>query len=532
MDVIKNLISQLESATTDPVVKFLVISVSVLIVVTIFSLIIKIIKQLFNAIIAPFRNKEKKKKQKTNIATAPPSSQFQPEKVQHAIHNITEQKPDDKAHLQEAHAAIQKLNNTLVKLEPDISEPNLPNPISINNTKPSFSEEMLLKLECTEISDETTQQIIKSIEGKGVAELENELTLTKAESITAEAALKTDKNNYLKLIDDRKNLLDSETDAVKAFNKEITSAEEKISSFKSSKQTITENVTLLKEDLLALVDAEHEAEKAFEAVKKEMIEKSASAKNLVDSVNLLSSQDTEYEKIQKSLADKHLAVEKISADLTVNDAEFTSLTTSISANNKKIAENQLKTEIITAAIERIKEEEKRQAEQKAKEEAEARQAKILEEARKLEEEHRLEEERRKEEARLKAEQAENAYIAPTEPLTEDQEVEQARAMMEAQRARRRQASKASSSAQSENTSQSSQPIEQITEEPITDTKPDITEPEPPIVEQENVKKVTKSNVEDPMKKIKAGWEREHDIRAALEAGNMDEAISLANKKGS
>lgn len=482
------------------------------------------INRLFRAILKPFQTKNQRKNTSSKTLSAPQPSKLKENNKKTPIPDTVQR---------DFTKTIQNINNKLTEFtapQPDIQ---LPQPIPINSAKNKYPTEILTETKDNYNPEKDAEKTIISISGKTRTELETILKQTHTAIEIDKINLSANKTKYSKLLDEHQKLIAAKNSAITAFNQEIEISTNKINKLYQTNKDISNELNKFKALILSLIDAEVSAEKHLEEIRKNLTAKTFEAEHYIESIKTVSFGDeSAFHQIEENLADKTVQLDKCNTALTNNESSLSALTNSILETDKMLSEKQFELKVVETAINRIQEKEKMLAEQQLKKEAELQQARIAEETRRLEKEHRLEAEKlqtqeelqKKEELLIK--QQENLQLTPetliaNEPLSEDEEVEQAKRIMEAQREKRRKAASQKQSPQTQN--DVSSPIVSETIQNLSTAQP-VIQPETP---KENPKTLTPS--EDPMVKIRAEWAKEREVKEALKAGDVDEALNLVNK---
>lgn len=559
METLKYFITQLESATSDPVIKLLVISCTVLIIVITLSVIFKAIKAMFVAIFG-----RKKKKVKSSAAT---KQEAVPQKTGEQKGpdptTSTESKPqiNNDTRTQNAQALLDTLRSTLQNHKPTDAETAVPKPMALNAAT-SYTAEALKDLEYRP-TEEDAALIIQNLEGKNISELELALKTAQDNKKMAEVASEAKKSQYIRATNQRSELVSAEKTAIETFNQGVEAARHTIESSKQEKDSAFGNLTAASITLSNLLVSVSETAALLQQLKEELAIKTTEIEQLVtafEETNTVSDDSThkaiEGLKTLQSNAEQHISRRK------ENDNSIVQLIQNITVANSDLAIYQLTEQTITKRIQDLKfEEETRLAEQKQKEEAEARARAQEEEARRQEKERQAaeeaerlqikEEQQKAEEARKAEEQshlAEKATVvqadaseasqntkeplpedrsqntAPNRKLTPAEEAEQAKATLAAQRERRRKEAQRKAE-QKHNGSNDPAPESNtpIVADVATETVPahEETTQKPPAVESQ-------PQADDPMAKIRARWAKEDKLKEALKAGDVDSALNLVD----
>lgn len=571
MEVVKNLISQLESATSDPVVKLLVICVTILIAITIIAIVFSTIKKIFFAITSPLR-KKKNKKPKSKASSDAKKQDVKPEAIQKPV-SPEPANPD--THLQEAENLLNILKNTSEIFKGFTLKTNIPDPLNTNREDKAYNAEAFNEVKYVPTAEDTAD-ILKLIENKNVTELEQLLFDYQNKNKTLSVALDADKARYLSLLTEQERLRDEEAANVKTLNNAILNAKKQYSESKTKIAESVQRINSAKDTIEALVVAENNAILVLKQTKEQLVKETAEALPYTDKVFILKSD------IESELANSEASLFMYKQNAENSTASLNSVLSDISAliekgadNSKDLALNQLAIQTIQERLKQAKaEEEARLAEIKAKEEAE----RLAEEQRKREEEKRRREEiiqreaerieaekkavEQRERERQEQEKARQAALAASvvsqtnvsretsadegnqkgmpdvdsEELSADEIAAQAKAMMEAQRKRRAEAAKLKNSQNTPN-----EPAPSVSKSSTSEDKTDEKHGESTEDVEDNtvteVKEDTKvkadsgseTPADDPMEALRAKWKREEEIQEALKAGNVDKALNLANK---
>lgn len=540
MEFLKRIISQLESATSDPVVKLLIISVSVLFIVIAFSVIVTMLKQFFRTI---FKRNNKKR----SIDAANGLKQAEKEESLAHTEQPTNQYIMD-THLQNAQSLLEALKGVQEFSELELAPPTLPDPITTIDSKISYTIEMIENLKYNP-TKEDNERILESIVGKSVAELEQLLINTDASIKSTEITINADKKEYQNCVELHESLVVSQKNAVDMFNQGILIASQKLEEYNITRDEYLSRLKFTEDELLNLVESANRLIASLQEVKSVLIEKTDNAKQDVEDFrNINADLELAVKKAFDILPTYKVQAEKGINCLNENDKTISSLIDKITKDHQDLELNKLTCNVVNLAIERIKEEEAQKlAEQRAKEEAEAK-AKAEQEARRREEQlaaERAEQLRIQEEKRLADEMAQKEAVArnsekiisdtssqtqfngksdatddSTHVLTPAEEAEQARQMLEAQRERRRKAAQekarlqsktvVESSVLSESTSDSTE-IDELDEQSQSSTNSSANSG---TSDSENNHM---SSPVDEMAKIRAGWAKEAEAKAKFEA---------------
>ena len=571
--IILDFISLIDEATSDPVVKLLVIGIVALIVIIIISLIIKLLKQVFHILFSPFRRK-KKEKRKNKKSSKVEQDQ---DKQAHQKNVLPDQ------HLQESQKLLSILDGFDTNLSSFLPPQDILTPIAVDSNRSTYDPDTLDCLDCNP-TEEETQQISQMLNGLSMSELREFLENAKTSAQTVEASLAADQKKYLNLVKDRKSLQKSEKSAAEKFNQEISKAKPEIDGYEQKLKASVQNLLFSKEILSKLIDSEKEALAALQEIRSHIIEELSKTKSvIVEHQTLTEHVLFKAKKIDELLTNSKLSADKCISEMNRNDEELRLVVNTVLNAKRKVALNQKQIQLATLAYEQKQTEEaerlaREEAEKKAAEEA-ARKAeeerKAAEEAARKAEAERLAQEERKraaeEKERLAQTEAErmakekahqeaishvqtdnreelqhsDPLIASREtlsehnnvrfsdlsrPLTPEEEAAQAKAMMEAQRERRRQAAlkklqekepsisnngeKSANKPDEPNISSS----EKESTLPPTSTSNDSSSDSSSDIDQLETHEKTDELPEDPMAAIKAEWakEREHKEKFAAE----------------
>lgn len=594
MDLIKNLISQLDAATSNRTVEFLVICIIILMVFTIIHIICKAAKKLFCAI---FCRKKKQKpkttgrheKKKTLADRAPDKANSSENKD--SVPRVSEPTAEAEKHRKEAESVLDVLKATIANHSEPPSEHNIPTPISLNSDHPLYTAEKLSELEYN-LTDEETQSILNTVSGKSVEELKKLLKSAQDRKKNNQVLSDSDKSKYLKLVGERQRLQTEEETAVETFNQEVEEFLRIDASTKQARADAFNKLIVAQEVLAALIQSESETSALLKQQREDIIAKTLEAHQFLNAYTTThgDSEDS-TQKATHSLSDSKKTAEICVSALQENDAAISLLTGKIAENNKKLALSKIFEQTICKEIERLEAEEaQRLAEEKERKEAEAR-ARAEEEARRREEERlaaeqkRIEEEKRlaeekAERERLQAEaeqkareerEKEAAFAAaeqkqreaaeeealfnramqnvadreqellnPNRVLTPEEEAEQARITMEAQRARRRAMAqqKNAGAGESNPVQPSSAPIEEAPKaEPTSqqeEEKPQPSATPEPISKQPKAQKPS-DNEEDTkaasiMAELKKQWAAENEAKERFAREQAERAAEYERRR--
>lgn len=564
MEIIKDLIFQLDSATSDPVVKLLVISVTILIIITIISIIFSALKHFLNVLFKPFRHKKKPKRQKS-------SKSKQPEVSSKKDDEFTEKEPaelpiENDTNLQEAKKTLDTLNNTIQTFQNSETDFEIHHSLVSDNVKTSFTIDSVDNIEYL-ITPEDEEDVQKLIANKSLYELEHLLSDTQKKIMSVSATEESEKKQYAQFLNKHEELKKSEEAAIAAYNSEVSSSENTINECNQKLKKSLQNIVVLEQTISNLVEQAKKAVEDFKKAKEQLVVRVAEARPRIDELYALKTElDSNSIKLNSSLASSQQQAEQTINNYKAICSTISDLFNRIEGYKKDLSIYNLTAQKTSEAITLLKEEEaKRIAEQKARAEAEAK-AKAEEKERRLEEQRKQEELRRAEEKRKREEiikrQEEEVRRAVEErkkntanssdgngesdvkatPLSPAEEAAQAKAMMEAQRKKRAEAAR--KKAMIENGISAEDGIE-ATNSVDTTPVPDIQQSPSGVVDNDlltlaednqleaNVQVDEQSEVEenvyvDPMDEIRATWKREREAREALKTGDVDGALNIVN----
>lgn len=543
MEIIKNLLAQLDSSVSDPVVKFLVISVAGLIIVVIFNIIINMLKSLFRAL---FCRKKKPKTQKKTAHNSQPEAQSQ-----------QLQPNNSEEHLQTAQdvlSIIKKLiASTSLEENEDITIPSL---LLSTEEHPVYNADTLIDLEY-QVTNEDIEKTIDVAAGKNVVALKGLLKDIQTKIKTAEFTVENDKAKFLKLVEERTSLKMLEEKAIEECNHEILKATKEIETTRETRNEAIQSLKNTESTVSDLIITYLETSAKLKQQRSLLAEQNLETQQIIDNFKTTIDTLRPSSSIVDPLSIFQKQAKKSTEAIKDTDSKISALVGSISATSKELSLNRLAAKTISNQIEKLQvEEARRLAEEKERKEAEAKARAIaIEEARRKEEERlaaekaeklriqeqqrletqrRLEEQRQKEEMIAKA-QAQTVPTPPVMPNTQEfdgdpsspeAEALQAKAMMEAQRERRRQAA-----LQRANSATVSEPSEKTVSEPPKASEPvekpitsETLEPE----HQDHDK--PKTAPVNPMAAIEAEWAREREAKEKFAAYQREREEEIERRK--